>query len=128
MKIKISLDITDDRSERSARSSTRVGPPTDAIRQLLIVGYRSKRRGVGLSSILEKLCSSGGCVPECRYSCGDERGDNGSHRSYARFTIASGVISRIGCCLPLESLLQDIGCSGSFGNACSRLLPHCGHS
>lgn len=66
MKIKISLDITDDRSERSARSSIRVGPPTDAIRQLLIVGYRGKRRGVGLSSILEKLCSSGGCVPECR--------------------------------------------------------------
>ena len=29
MKIKISLDITDDRSERSARSSIRVGPPTD---------------------------------------------------------------------------------------------------
>lgn len=55
MKIEVPLDITDGRSERSACSCAGVRPPTDAIRQFLIVAYRGKRRSVSLSSVLQEL-------------------------------------------------------------------------
>ncbi len=71
MKVEISLDITDDHPERSARCRTRVRSATDSIRQFLIVAYCGKRRSICLSSFLEELCSSRDCVAERRYSCGN---------------------------------------------------------
>lgn len=79
MKVKISLDITDSRSECSARSCTVIGPPTDAIWQFLVVAYRGERRSVSLSSVFEELSSGGDYVPECGYDRGHERGDNSCH-------------------------------------------------
>ena len=104
MKVEISLGITDDHPERSARSRTRVRPPTDSIRQFLIVAYCGKRRRICLSSFLEELCSSRYDVAKRRYNCGNERRNNSRHYSCEGLMTAHAIISRRECCLPLTSL------------------------